>query len=119
MFILFAGTSCTQESEIRSVAKNYLKALVDYRLDDAKKYGDDSAIQFLEGQQMIIDTWTPGQREEARKNLENIEVKITGVDIKDTKATVKYEFIKKGKILQSENLYLVKNSTGWKVYESM
>ncbi len=118
LFLLMA-TACSQERDIRKVSAGYLKALVDYRLDDAKKFGDASAIQFLEWQQQIINSWKPEEREEARKNLENIEVKINQVDIKDKKATVKYELVKDGKVLQSDLLYLEKHSAGWKVHESM
>ncbi len=117
--LLLVATACSQKEEIRNVATNYLKALVDYRLDDAKKLGDTSAIQFLDGQQKIIDSWSPEERENARKSLENTEVKIINVEIKDNRATVKYEYIKDGKIIQSEQLHLIKKSTGWKVRESM
>ncbi len=119
MLLILAATACSQKDEIRNVATNYLKALVDYRLDDAKKFGDESAIQFLVGQQKIIDSWTPEEREVARKSLENTDVKITDIEIKDKKATVKYEYIKDGKILQSDQLHLTKKTAGWRVRESM
>ncbi len=119
LLLLFVGTACSQKKEISNVAAHYLKALVDYRLNDAKKFGDESAIQFLDAQQEIIDSWTPQERERARKDLENIEVKIMGIEIKDTKATVQYEYIKDGKTLQSERLHLIKNATGWQVQEFM
>ncbi len=122
LFILLAGAACSQKdetAEIREVSAGYLKALVDYRLDDAKKFGDGSTAQFLKDQQDIIDSWTDEQREEARKTLANTQVTIASVDINEDKATVKYEFIQDGNILQSELLYLVKNSAGWQVHESM
>ncbi len=119
ILLLFTGTACSEKGEVRSVATNYLKALVDYRLDDAKKFGDESAIYFLDRQQRIIDSWTPEEREKARKNLENTEVEILNIDIKETKAIVKYKLTKDGKILQSEQLHLTKNPAGWQVIESM
>ncbi len=119
LLVLLVGTSCTQESKVRKVATNYLEALVDYRLNDAKKYGDTSAIQFLDTQQRIIDSWTPQEREKARKAIENTKVKINSIEINDTKATVNYDLVKDGEILQSEKLYLIKKSSGWLVQEFM
>ncbi len=117
---LFTATACSQkEKEISTVASNYLKALADYRLNDAKKYGDESAARFLDEQQKVINSWSPEELEEARKALENTEVKISHIQIKNAKATVTYEFVKNGIVLQSELLYLIKNPTGWQVQEFM
>jgi hypothetical protein len=121
--LVLAVTACapqkTEEQQIRDISAGYLKALVDYRLDDARAYGDGSTAQFLGEQQAIIDSWQPAEREEMRKKLENTDVTISGVDINEDKATVMYEFIQSSQVLQSERLYLVKTSQGWQVHESM
>lgn len=106
------------EKEIRSIAENYLIAFVDYRFEDAKKFGDKSAARFLDEVQQAINTWTPTKREQARKENASVKVKINEIEIKNTdKAEAKYELVKDNQALQSDILYLSKQGKTWKVRE--
>ncbi len=121
-FLLIILAACSPKgemAEIRDISTGYLKALVEYRLDDAKHLGDSATVHFLETQQEIIAGWTPEKQEQARKRFENIEVAIASVEIDGHSATVKYELVQDAAVLQSERLYLVKTSGGWRVHESL
>ncbi len=113
-FAPFFFNSCSQEKEVKTAAVNYLTALKNFDLDEAKKYGTANAVKFLEIMQNDLNQFTSQETQKMKEMSKSIEVVIEKTVVKDKKATVVYSFQEKGKtVTRKETLNLIKQDGKW------
>lgn len=106
--ILFFNVSCTKENEAEQVAEKFLTHINNLEFKEAKEYCDDKTAPMI-GMMESLSAMAKDLPKEEKATF-----KITGSEIKDDVATVKYNQTKGGET-KEEKLVLKKIDGQWKV----
>lgn len=106
--ILLFNVSCSKENEAEQVAEKFLTHINNFEFKEAKEYCDDKTAPMI-GMLESLSAMAKDMPKEEKATF-----KITGSEIKDDVATVKYNQTKGGET-KEEKLVLKKIDGKWKV----